>query len=372
MNPSNRRTAAAALAVVLMTTVMASCATSAPGRRCVAGAAGQDSTHLLVCKNGRWRRSKFTRFDALKAFFAQYGGEALVRGITLDRNPSTPATPDAPTVVRADNPTVSAIGVTWTAPADNGFPITAYQVRGYRNGETIPSINVTVSDTAAIIATIPGSTYQVTVAAANSQGESLESARSAEVVAFVRPGAVTSATVAATGVSGEVAIVPTGATPNGKAIDAYWVIWLSDLGFDSAFVAPDATGTVKVGGLTNGDEHSFVISACNLGEDTDYCGEGFATDDEIPYGPPSAPSVGAVAGPGTGVTLTWGGALPNGRPVDRVELSIDNGPWQAVAASGTLIADTGCEVVHKIAARAFSLDAVSIVAKSSATSAACS
>lgn len=372
MNSTSRKSAAMALAVIVMVAGMTSCATSAPGRRCVKNAVGQDATHVLVCKNGRWRRSH-TRFDALKAFMAQYGNGAQVKGISIERNAAAPATPAAPTVVRADNPDVSAIGVTWTAPADNGYAITAYQVRVYRNGEAIASINSAVTGTSTIVATMPGSSYQVTVAAVNSQGESAESPRSAAVTAFVRPVPVTAATVTATGVSGEVKIVPTGAVANGDPIDTYrvWIYDLGAMGIDFVDVTPNAAGALIISGLDNGTEYDFDVHACNQGDNPFYCSDAFEASTAVPFGPPDEPFVLAVPAAGYGVTLGWAAGLPNGRAIDRFEVSIDDGPWQSAPLSGLLTIDTGCEVTHTIAARSYSLNAVSPVASDSAVAAAC-
>jgi surface antigen len=110
----------------------------------------------------------------------------LVRGqrwpsgfIHIADRPSGASVPDAPTNVHAVAGLASAT-VTWSAPADNGSPITGYRVRTSTGDR---SVLAAASATSVTIKRLqPATTYTFTVRAINAIGRSARSAPSNSVV----------------------------------------------------------------------------------------------------------------------------------------------------------------------------------------------
>ena len=113
---------------------------------------------------------------------------------------------------------------------------------------------------------------------------------------------------------------------NGQAIQYYRY---SENGGSPTQLA--ANGVVS--GLTNGQQYSFVIDACNT-----YCGSTGNTATATPDAPPTAPGISASTS-GTTVTFSWGGAASNGCPISSVQYSLNGGGWTVTSAPGS--AQTG-------------------------------
>ncbi|MCF4119364.1 Ig-like domain-containing protein, partial [Antribacter sp. KLBMP9083] len=105
-----------------------------------------------------------------------------------------PAQPAAPTATRA--PDAAADGgvvvVSWTAPANNGDPVSAYQVDVYRGGSRTESRTGITGTSARFAGLDPTASYTFTVTAANKAGSSPASPESAAVVPYGRPDAPSS------------------------------------------------------------------------------------------------------------------------------------------------------------------------------------
>jgi hypothetical protein len=91
--------------------------------------------------------------------------------------------------------------------------------------------------------------------------------------------------------------------------------------------APGVLGANRVvGGLANGQTYRFDVRACN-----DFCGEWSPQSNAaVPYGPVGQPGISASGG-ATTVTFNWSPPAPNGRPIDRLEISINGGDWEKVS-----------------------------------------
>ncbi|MGI9116097.1 MAG: fibronectin type III domain-containing protein, partial [Gaiellales bacterium] len=110
---------------------------------------------------------------AVDGYGAQTGSVTLNWRMAVD--PAHAMAPDAPTGVTAIAGNAQ-IGVTWTAPADGGSPITGYTATAAPGGATC----ATTGDTSCTIAHLAnGTTDTVTVTAANAVGTSVDSAASA-------------------------------------------------------------------------------------------------------------------------------------------------------------------------------------------------
>ena len=114
--------------------------------------------------------------------------------LTVANGPEAPVAtaPDAPTQVRASRGNASAV-VSWSAPADNGSPITSYTVTSSPGGR---SIEVSGDTTRAVITGLNnGTPYTFTVTATNAAAPSPASAPSTAVTPASRPGRVAKPTV---------------------------------------------------------------------------------------------------------------------------------------------------------------------------------
>jgi predicted phage tail protein len=109
--------------------------------------------------------------------------------------------PDAPTAVRATRGNGSA-AVSWSAPADNGWPITSYTVTSSPGGRTVTVPGGQTTGT--VTGLTNGTAYTFTVTATNAVGPSAASAPSAPVVPASRPGRVARPAVS---VGGRTAII---------------------------------------------------------------------------------------------------------------------------------------------------------------------
>ncbi|WBU39231.1 Ig-like domain-containing protein [Homoserinibacter sp. YIM 151385] len=132
------------------------------------------------------------------------------------------------------------------------------------------------------------------------------------------------------------AIVISWQTPatNGEPILDYTIRWT---GGGSMTVGPN-TSQQRISGLTNGTNYRFTVTARNV------LGNGTASPESAngnPYGVPAAPpsaSIGAPARDGSGrMTVQWGAANGNGRPVDTYTLTWNNGQTQNVAGTQTSV-----------------------------------
>jgi hypothetical protein len=194
-------------------------------------------------------------------------------------------------------------GVTWTAAASNGSPITGYTVTSAPGGFTSSVGNVT---NATVTGLTNGTAYTFTVTATNSVGTGPASAASNSVTPTGPPSAPTN--VVATRGDTQAAVTWTAALANGSPITGYTVT--SAPGGITSSVGNVTNATVT--GLTNGTAYTFTVTATNS------VGTGpssAASNSVTPAGLPSAPT-NVVATPGNGQAgVTWTAAPANGSPI---------------------------------------------------------
>ncbi|MFX4272006.1 Ig-like domain-containing protein [Propionibacteriaceae bacterium Y1685] len=199
--------------------------------------------------------------------------EARIK-LTVKGRPAKPGVPRVGEV--ADSKAV----LTWTAPEDNGAPITTYTVTGQGGGR---SVEQQCSTTTCTITNLTNNVkYTFVVTATNAVGESDPSGRSAEVRPDVKPDP------------------PGTPTPKfaDKAIDLKWAkaeskgspVTKYEIEVNGPAGGIRTVGNVtasKVDGLTNGSAYRFRIRAHNnSGEPSNWSGWSRA---EVPAGKPSAP-----------------------------------------------------------------------------------
>ena len=205
-----------------------------------------------------------------------------------------PAAPAAPTATAGN----ASATVTWTAPADNGNPITGYKV--YSSADNFAAA---VASPTASPATVSGLTngtgYTFKVSAVNGTGEGPPSAPSNSVTPATVPAAPTIGTATAGNASATVnwtAPTDTGGSP----ITGYKVYSSAD-NFAAAVASPTAS-PATVSGLTNGTGYTFKVSAVNgTGE-----GPPSAPSNSVtPATVPAAPTIGTATAGNASATVNW-------------------------------------------------------------------
>jgi hypothetical protein len=232
----------------------------------------------------------------------------------------------------------SQLRVVWSAPNNNGDPVSSYTLTTLRGGAAVASQqvagtsqNVTVDNSE--------SNYTFTVAATNKAGTSATSAQSAPIRAAGKPGQVNGGTVRENGTSGqlEVTFTPlTDAQRNGSTA--------SEIAY--SYNADGKTGAIKagggtIGGMTNGRDITVTIIATST--KNNMSGDAKAIGTGNPYGPANAPNVnGTTSAKGDGqVHWTWNNPSTNGRPLNHYEVSMDGGGWQNVGKATSYDAGAG-------------------------------
>ena len=241
-------------------------------------------------------------------------------------NSVTPsAVPDAPTGVTAAPGDASAT-VSWTAPSDEGSPITGYTVSDGA-GDTC-----TTASTGCIVTGLTdGSSYSFTVTATNADGTGAASAPSNSVTPSSTPDAPTDVTAAPGDGSATISWVPPFA--EGSPITGYTV---SDGVGDSCTTPDGSTTSCTVTGLANGTVYSFTVTATNGN------GTGVASAGSNPVTPstvPDAPTgVSAVAGEGS-ATVSWTAPSDEGSTITGYTVTASTG--RTCTAAGTTCTITG-------------------------------
>ena len=189
--------------------------------------------------------------------------------------PTAPAAPGS-VVATAGN---QSAAVSWSAPANNGSPITSYTITPYI-GSTAQTATVITGAPPATSDTVGGltngSAYTFTVSATNGVGTGPASTPSNAVTPVAPTVPAAPSAVAAVAGNQSASVNWTAPANGGSPITLYTVIpYLAGVAQTATTVAgsPPAT-TADVTGLTNGDAYTFTVSATN----------------SVGAGPPSSPS----------------------------------------------------------------------------------
>ncbi|MGN7198858.1 Ig-like domain-containing protein [Arthrobacter sp. SAFR-044] len=268
-----------------------------------------------------------------------------------------PATPAAPSVAQATPVgSQSQLRVVWSAPNNNGDPVSAYTLTTLRGGAAIAtqqvaatSQNVTVDNSE--------SSYTFTVSATNKAGTSATSAPSAATRAVGKPGTVGAPTAT---------LVDTNA--NGGKIDVRFTQLTdaqrngssqTEIAYRYSLTSGGGSGSIPAGGgvvaAPNGTQTSVVVWAVSSRSTT--AGDASAPSNAVnPYGLAFAPTVNGSNSSGVGdktVSWTWNQPSGNGRAVTGYQYSLDNGPWQDTQQR-SFSKSVGYSETHKLEVRAIS------------------
>ncbi len=262
---------------------------------CTGGASATDCTVTGLTNGASYR------FAVLAANAAGDGP------LSAASSPVVPvAVPDAPTGVSAvpvdgqpAGVNTGRVAVSWTAPDDNGSPITAYTVRygvgnviGCATSSVVPALPATTCEIGGLL---PGQVLSFNVTATNAVGVG-----NASPFVLATPRTVPSAPQAVSGVAGDRSVSVSWTPPTsagGSTITGYAVRVLDGSGAVvpglGGAAGPSAT-SLEVTGLTNGVGYRFAVVAVNA------AGESAATASSTvtPIGVLSLPPVaGPPAGP---------------------------------------------------------------------------
>ncbi|MGW3790941.1 fibronectin type III domain-containing protein [Micromonospora arida] len=173
---------------------------------------------------------------------------------------STPGTPTTPTAVAG----VTSATVSWTAPDNNGSPITSYLITPIRDGVTQPTLTFDASTTSRTLTGLTaGSSYAFRVAAVNAFGTGVASPPSAAVVPYTVPGAPTN--TSATAGTNAARVSWTTPANGGSPITGYTVTPYLGAVAQTPRVFSGTATTQIVTGLTAGATYTFRVAATNAG-----------------------------------------------------------------------------------------------------------
>lgn len=176
-------------------------------------------------------------------------------------NPSEPVTPvsapDAP-VITGVTPADSAVTVSWSAPFNEGSPITRYTVT---SNPPVAAVNVGGNTTTATVSGLSnGTSYTFTVTATNALGTGPPSSPSSPVTPARVPGAPTG--VSATPGNGSATVSWTAPASNGGAPITRYTVTSSPDGVTAT--TPNGTvTTATISPLRNGTQYTFTVTAAN-------------------------------------------------------------------------------------------------------------
>ncbi|TCB99618.1 hypothetical protein E0H26_03405 [Micromonospora zingiberis] len=249
---------------------------------------------------------------------------------------AVPATPATPTAVAG----VASATVSWTAPADNGSPITGYVLTPIRDGVAQSPITVDAATTTRTLTGLSTSVqYTFQVAATNAFGTGTASNASAPVVPYTVPAAPMINSVAAGTNS---ATISWSAPANGGSTITGYRLTPYLGGVAQAPVSLPATPTSgTVTGLTAGATYTFRVAAVNAaGTGPDSAQSAGVTVNAPPvlnFPPPAGGEVGAsyrvtLTVSGGTAPFAWSvsaGALPPGLTLGATTGVLSGVPSQA-------------------------------------------
>ena len=258
-----------------------------------------------------------------------------------------PAQPAAPTTTRLEPVGSQAqLQVSWTPPSTNGDAISGYKLEVLRGGSVVNSLNPAAGQTSQAI-NVPPSTddYTFRIAAQNKAGWGATSAASAPKRAFIAPGAPTN--VSATEGNNRVTVNYNNAPGNGaNASELRYEFSVNDGAWRG-----DWDGHVITSGVGNNGTYTIKVRAYTQMDGVRYDGAASAPSNAVsPYGPVGQPGASATAS-GTSITYGWSAPAANGRAITAMEIRIDGGAWQGVAASGNTSGNYGHSETHSIEVR---------------------
>ena len=229
--------------------------------------------------------------------------------LSINSNAITPAA--LPGVPSSINVTAgdSQVTIGWTAPADNGNPITYYTVTS-DNG-----ISATTTATSTVIAGLDnGTSYSFTVAATNGVGTGPSSDPSASVAPLTVPSVPTN--VVATSTSGQSALVSWDIpSSNGGSVISHYSVVTNP----GSLISTTTTNSLDISNLVNGTVYSFTVFASNISGSSP---SSTPSNTVTPVDVPETPSNVVATGGNKQATVSWTAPSNNGSPISIYTISV--------------------------------------------------
>ena len=237
--------------------------------------------------------------------------------------------PEPPANVAAEVIGPGTVVVRFTAGANNGAPISGFQVVSESGAVTNCSV------TECSVTGLPnGQEHRFQVIATNEVGNSEPSGWSAPVLVDVQPNQPSPPVLTARDGAVDVRIIP--AVSLGSPVAEY-IVTLHP-GGQQQTVPASANPVTTFTGLTNGQSYRVSVQAFNRADKPSASSD--LSVEAIPFGRPSAPTSAAITAQATSntngrVDVTWQLGDGNGRPVTSVIVTLNNGSTQTVGAGVT-------------------------------------
>ncbi len=245
-----------------------------------------------------------------------------------------PAAPVKPTTTLVDSVGSTAqMRVDWSAPSNNGDPISSYLVEVLRGGAVVGTSTLSAgANSTTVDVTTSETAYTFRVSATNKAGTGAASPESDSRRAVAAPGAPTAISLSTPLPDKNIVIGFTQGPLNGiKASEASYEYRLSG---DPSW--HDLVGSTISGGSV-GQAYTAELRAKATVDDIDYFGAvGSSINSAIPYGAPNALTTTATPG-AFKATFDWTDPVPNGRSIDAIDYSWDGVTW---TPAGTLSASS--------------------------------
>jgi hypothetical protein len=280
-----------------------------------------------------------------------------------------PSAAAAPTTARLEPVGDQAqMQVSWVKPAENGDAISGYQLDVMQGSGVLRTIPVAAGQTSqAVVVDTSTTDYTFRVRAQNKAGWGAYSPNSAPQRGFIAPGAPTGVSASTPTGDGTIHVAYTPGPGNGASGSELSYQYSLNNG---GWVAMPGDKVIR-SGLSNGTQYTVRVRAvATVGGATEPGAASAASNAAIPYGPVRTPGASATrSGDGTSITFTWSPPTTNGRPIERLETSIDGGAWVSRGPNGnSQQINYGYSQTHTIRVRAFdTAGQVSAIASDSAT-----
>ncbi|MFB8387063.1 Ig-like domain-containing protein [Microbacterium sp. NPDC055910] len=260
-----------------------------------------------------------------------------------------PSAAAAPTTSRLDPVGGQAqMQVAWEPPAANGDAIDQYRLNVIRGGSVVSTVTSIPGSarSQAVVMAASETDYTFTVEAHNKAGWGAVSPASAPRRGFTQLGAPTNVQATTPAADSRIVVDYGAAAGNGARAGEIAYEYNVGGGWRS-----DWDGRIITAGISNNSSYTVQVRGYTTIDGVRYDGPpASAPAQAAPYGPVNNPGVSAQ-NLGTSVRVNWSAPAPNGRAIAVTQISVNNGGWRDVAASGSETHGNGYQQTHSIQVR---------------------
>lgn len=236
-----------------------------------------------------------------------------------------------------------------TGSQENGDAVSGYELEVRRGSTVVQTLTPSAGATSqAVVVPTSETGYTYRIRARNKAGWGDWSSASAERRGVIAPGAPSTPTVTVGDRRLTVSYSLAAEARNGaRANEISYQYQLNGGNWQSNWNGSTITG------LSNGTNYTVRVRAvASVGGQTYAGAQSGASAGAIPYGPVGNPGATAT-NQGTSVRVGWSAPSPNGRPIDRVQIRINEGSWETVGNSGSRNVGNGYQQNWRIDVRAY-------------------